>query len=189
MSRVDNIRKKAGRMIQANRRLKNRSAVEVDDTGFTLIELLIVIVVLGILAAIVVFALNGVTGQSAAAACQSDAKTVGIGVAALETENPTTTPATSAAWQADLLGNTLSGAPFLQSWPNSQNYTIKVAIGADLGAGVMTQDGVIPITGVSGTAVVPAAGDVLVTATNNANKVYDATVNPDEACLHLKALS
>ena len=46
------------------------------ERGFTLIELLIVIVVLGILAAIVVFSLTGVTGQSKAAACNADAKTV-----------------------------------------------------------------------------------------------------------------
>ncbi len=51
-------------------------------TGFTLIELLIVIVVLGILAATVVFALTGVTGQSAQAACNSDAKTVETAVQA-----------------------------------------------------------------------------------------------------------
>ena len=46
------------------------------ESGFTLIELLIVIVVLGILAAIVIFSLTGVTGQSKAAACTADGKTV-----------------------------------------------------------------------------------------------------------------
>ena len=35
------------------------------ESGFTLIELLIVIVVLGILAAVVIFALSGVTQSSA----------------------------------------------------------------------------------------------------------------------------
>ena len=54
------------------------------ESGFTLIELLIVIVVLGILAATVVFALTGVTGQSAQAACRSDAKTYEIAVQAYE---------------------------------------------------------------------------------------------------------
>ena len=52
------------------------------EAGFTLIELLIVIVVLGILAAIVIFSLTGVTGQSQAAACNTDAKTVETAVAA-----------------------------------------------------------------------------------------------------------
>ena len=158
---------------------QRRAASEGGDTGFTLIDLLIVIVVLGILAAIVVFALSGVTGQSSAAACQSDAKTVGIGVAALQAENPTTTPATSPIWQTDLLGTTpvipLRGAPFLQSWPTPSGgtYSVSVAIGGE----AATSD-TAPAT--------PAAGDVLITATNNGSKVYDATVNPDEACTHLK---
>jgi len=46
--------------------------------GFTLIELLIVIVVLGILAAIVIFSLTGVTGESKASACNADGKSVEI---------------------------------------------------------------------------------------------------------------
>ena len=47
-----------------------RKGEEVVESGFTLIELLVVIVVLGILAATVVFALSGVTGQSAAGCMQ-----------------------------------------------------------------------------------------------------------------------
>ena len=53
-----------------------------EEFGFTLIELLIVIVVLGILAATVIFALSGVTSSSAVAACNSDAKSVEVAVAA-----------------------------------------------------------------------------------------------------------
>jgi prepilin-type N-terminal cleavage/methylation domain-containing protein len=44
--------------------------------GFTLIELLIVIVILGILAAIVVFAVGGITDKGTNSACASDYKTV-----------------------------------------------------------------------------------------------------------------
>ena len=59
------------------------------EGGFTLIELLIVIVVLGILAAIVIFSLTGVTGQSAVAACNTDAKSVQTAVQAYESNPPT----------------------------------------------------------------------------------------------------
>lgn len=64
---------------EKHRELQARRAEEGFD-GFTLIELLIVIVVLGILAAVVVFALGGVTGQSKVAACNSDAKSVEVAV-------------------------------------------------------------------------------------------------------------
>ena len=46
------------------------------EGGFTLIELLIVIVILGVLAAVVVFAVGGITDKGKASACKSDLKTV-----------------------------------------------------------------------------------------------------------------
>jgi len=46
------------------------------DKGFTLVELLIVIVILGILATVTVFAVTGITNKGKTSACQSDAKTI-----------------------------------------------------------------------------------------------------------------
>jgi prepilin-type N-terminal cleavage/methylation domain-containing protein len=46
------------------------------ENGFTLIELLIVIVILGILAAIVVFSVQGITDRGDKSACKADVATV-----------------------------------------------------------------------------------------------------------------
>jgi len=98
---------------------------EIPDSGFTLIELLIVIVVLGILAAIVIFSLSGVTGQSKAAACNSDAKTVEIAVDAFNAEN-----GTFPGNQTSLLENSTTGAiggPYVHQWPATNNgYAITI---------------------------------------------------------------
>ena len=46
--------------------------------GFTLIELLIVIVILGILATVVVFAVGGITNRGKASACSADRNTLEV---------------------------------------------------------------------------------------------------------------
>ena len=53
-----------------------RTRLERHNEGFTLIELLIVIVILGVLAGIVVFAVGGINDSSKVSACKSDVKTV-----------------------------------------------------------------------------------------------------------------
>jgi prepilin-type N-terminal cleavage/methylation domain-containing protein len=86
------------------------------ESGFTLIELLIVIVVLGILAAIVVFSLSGVSGQSKAAACTSDGKSIEV---AADAYQATTGNYPSASSQ--LVGS------YLHAWPVSTNgYTFSL---------------------------------------------------------------
>ena len=53
-----------------------------NDEGFTLIELLIVIVILGILATVVVFAVGGITDRGKKSACDADRKTLEVAVEA-----------------------------------------------------------------------------------------------------------
>ena len=49
-----------------------------NESGFTLVELLIVIVILGVLAGIVVFSVQGITSRGKAAACKSDIASVQV---------------------------------------------------------------------------------------------------------------
>ncbi len=50
------------------------------DKGFTLVELLIVIVILGILATVTVFAVRGITDKGTKSACDADKKTLEVAV-------------------------------------------------------------------------------------------------------------
>ncbi|MBM0126253.1 prepilin-type N-terminal cleavage/methylation domain-containing protein [Pimelobacter simplex] len=80
------------------RRLTDRlSAARRDDRGFTLIELLIVIIILGVLAAIVVFSVRGITDKGATSACKTSKATVATAYEAFVASqpNPNTAPAAS----------------------------------------------------------------------------------------------
>jgi general secretion pathway protein G len=93
-----------------------------EESGFTLIELLLVILILGSLAAVVIFALSGVGGQSAVAACNSDAATVQNAVGDYNAQtggSPTVTLA--------LLTN--SSAHYLHNVPTNPNYVITIVGG------------------------------------------------------------
>jgi len=102
-----------------------------EEKGFTLIELLIVIVILGILAAIVVFAVGGITDRGTKSACKSDYKNVEV---AQEAYYAKTTPA---AYAASV--QALKDATLLRDVPSTTNYTITT-----------TTDGVVKVNGTAG---------------------------------------
>ena len=78
--------------------------------GFTLVELLVVIVILGILAAVVVFAVNGIQDRGNQSACSTDASAVRTGIEAYRSQagNQATDPT-----MAQLVPNFLSKASTL----------------------------------------------------------------------------
>src|ERR1700757_4483145 len=78
--------------------------------GFTLVELLVVIVILGILAAVVVFAVNGIQDRGNQSACSTDASAVRTAVEAYRSQsgNQATDPT-----MAQLVPNFLSKASSL----------------------------------------------------------------------------
>jgi len=120
--------------------MERRKSGEGSESGFTLIELLIVIVVLGILAAIVVFSLTGVSGQSKEAACTSDGKTVEIAADAYQASQGTY-PTSS----AELVGT------YLHSWPGTGNgYAISIGANTvDVGIPASTTS-LVPYTSTAG---------------------------------------
>jgi prepilin-type N-terminal cleavage/methylation domain-containing protein len=105
---------------------RSQSHDEKAEGGFTLIELLIVIVVMGILAAVVIFALGSVSGKSAKSACVTDAKTVETAALAFQTANPGVN-----VTQTNLLSSSFNDGPFLKTWPsNPAHYYIGLGMTA-----------------------------------------------------------
>lgn len=78
-----------------------------DDRGFTLIEILITILIIGILAAVVVFSVRGITDRGQDNACETDARVVATAVEAYLAQNrvptiPSTPPVDSEQYERTL---------------------------------------------------------------------------------------
>ena len=103
-------------------------AARENESGFTLIELLIVIVILGVLAGIVVFAVSAFNNDGVAAACKSDAKNVEVAAEAYYAKNGT--------WAAN--PGALVTAGYLKQAPNSTKYSITYTPGSGTSEGTVT---------------------------------------------------
>ena len=107
--------------------LENLRAARANEDCFTLIELLIVVVILGVLAGVVVFAVQAFNGEGKAAACNADWK-------AVETANEAYYAKTG-GYAGDTA--TLKTKGYLKDEPSTGNgYTIGIT-----SAGVVTATG------------------------------------------------
>jgi prepilin-type N-terminal cleavage/methylation domain-containing protein len=111
-------------MLNTLERLRSRK-IEKGEEGFTLIELLIVIVVLGILAAVVVFSLGGVTKNADQSACQADYSTLNTAVVAYTANGNPPIAVAVGAGTAALVGPNL----YLQSWPTATKFAFTIGTG------------------------------------------------------------
>jgi prepilin-type N-terminal cleavage/methylation domain-containing protein len=82
------------------------------ERGFTLVELLIVVVILGILAGIVVFAVGNLTDNAASNACKTEGETFATAVQAYRAQNDGNLPAGA---DVAAVATTLEGADLLNS--------------------------------------------------------------------------
>jgi prepilin-type N-terminal cleavage/methylation domain-containing protein len=111
-----------------------------EESGFTLIELLIVIVILGVLAGIVVFAVGGITDRGNVAACKTDVKTAEVASEAYYAKNKSYATAMDDASHTN--PTTLVGAKLLREAhaAGDGGYTVVYT----------PADGTVTATGVSG---------------------------------------
>lgn len=126
-------------------RLRARREELGGEGGFTLIELLIVIVILAILAAIVVFAVQNLTGSSAKASCESDVQTVDHAIQAYVAQVGSQ-PAAGAIVSGQGLMATATGVngdtvgPWLRNIPtNGNHYSISLVAVTGKYAGTYAQ--------------------------------------------------
>ena len=96
--------------------LQRRRAGRRDQRGFTLVELLVVVLILGVLAAVVVFSVGGITNRGANASCETEVREVRTAIEAYKAQNTNKNPASLQALQQ---ANLLETAPSITAKPPS----------------------------------------------------------------------
>jgi prepilin-type N-terminal cleavage/methylation domain-containing protein len=110
-------------------------AIRENENGFTLTELLIVIVILGVLTGIVVFAVNAFTDRGTQAACKSDRKAIEVAVEAYRAQEGSYPAAGDIA--------ILVTKGYLREQPSNNGYTVSLAAGGAV-TGVMGNPPAVP---------------------------------------------
>ena len=105
------------------------------DKGFTLVELLIVIVILGILATVTVFAVRGITARSQTNSCDVEKRALDTAIEAYYVDTDQTFPATLGDLEPDFIKSDPNPAPPAQQvWTytpaaDGSGYTLEPATG------------------------------------------------------------
>ncbi|MEI8240000.1 MAG: type II secretion system protein [Actinomycetota bacterium] len=100
---------------------------EEKDRGFTLVELLIVIVILGILASVTVFAVRGITTKAKSTACLSDKRVLEVAAESYMAQHGSYPGTTTEMVTAGLLTDVTAGNfSYLYTPPSAgtETYTI-----------------------------------------------------------------
>jgi prepilin-type N-terminal cleavage/methylation domain-containing protein len=143
-------------------------ATRTSDRGFTLVELLIVIVILGVLSTVAVFAVRGISNRGESAACAADYKTLETAIETWRVSHP----GTDAVTQADLVAAGLLRTPSTR-WVVVDALTITPAVGS----GCTSNANVAQAAGAATTVAAITTTTVAATTTTAASAVGNCKPN------------